>query len=114
MPHSHTTSPGRLLRQQPQRYSDRHNLHISGLGELQPGGSSAGKPGAAQDKNRQAGQDNADNADNSHDEQQGIKSYLTKSHVKFDQGIAKPDNGKNMEQFEQDEKESTLGSRASA
>lgn len=111
MPHSHTTSPGRLLRQQPQRYSDRHNLHISSLGELQPGGSSAAKPVAAQDKNRQAGQDNADN---SHDEQQGIKSYLTKSHVKFAQGIAKPGNGKNMEQFEQDEKESTLGSRASA
>ena len=86
--------PSGLLQQQPQRYSDRHLQPSASSGKYQ-----ASRPCAAQ---AQDGSENSSQPDDAprtskQDDDQGIKSYLKKTHATDAERKAKPDANKQAE-----------------
>lgn len=83
-----------LLQQQPQRYSDRHRQPTTSSGKYQ-----ASRPCAAQ---AQDGSENSSQPDDAprtskQDDDQGIKSYLKKTHATDPDRKAKADANKQAE-----------------
>jgi len=86
--------PSGLLQQQSQRYSDRHLQETTSSGRYQ-----ASLPCAAQE---QEGSENSSQPDDAprtskHDDDQGIKSYLRKTHATDPERKAQPDANKEAE-----------------
>ena len=107
---SNPVSHSILKQQQPQRYSDRHQLQRDGPGEDSPCGPLAALQQDVRDQTKRAGDGSYEG---SREDEQGIKSYLKKTDM-TEARAAKPDRAIDAFELKWSEKEGPSDSKLPA